>query len=51
MILQRELREIAEKLQLPGNTIDKDFVLGDFSMASLVKSGLRTTVFLMAELV
>ncbi|GEM_PF-4097233 len=30
MILQREIREIAENLQLPGNTIDKDYVLGHF---------------------
>jgi len=30
MILQREIRELAEKLQLPGNTIDKDYVLGHF---------------------
>ncbi len=30
MILRKEIREIAEELQLPGNTIDKDYVLGHF---------------------
>ncbi len=30
MVLQKEIRDIAEKLQLPGNTIDKDYVLGHF---------------------
>ena len=30
MILQKEIREIAEKLNVPSNTIDKDYVLGHF---------------------
>jgi predicted nucleotidyltransferase component of viral defense system len=30
MILQKEIRTIAEKLKVPANTIDKDYVLGHF---------------------
>ena len=30
MILQKEIRTIAERLKVPSDTVDKDYVLGHF---------------------